>query len=292
MFPVNFLPLFAMMNPMTKRILTAFFWAAAGLSLASLPLSKAEAHPDSATASETKGWLGVQMERRNTTDVVGVAIQRAVPGSPAEAAKLQRGDVIQRVNAHDVRTPADLSQQIAKVRAGETVVLDIGGKNARSVTVTLTAPPQNPADLAGQLIGRPAPSTHALNATSGSKEAVTPRDGKVRIVELWATWCGPCRIIQPLVSRQVDSMDSERFEFVGVAEDDTAAVRKYLARYPANYRVLIDPENHVGDAYWSTATPTFVLIGADGKIVAHRSGIDGVDALFEQARALVRAAQK
>lgn len=281
-----------MMHSMTKRIITALFWLSAGLSPAFLPLSKAEAQADSARVSESKGWLGVQMERRNTSKVVGVAVQRAVPGSPAEAANLQRGDIIQRVNGEEVRTPADLSRRIATVRAGESVRLDIGGGNARAVTVTLAAPPRDPANLAGQLIGRPAPSTQALNAQSGAKEEVAPRDGKVRIVELWATWCGPCKVIQPAVSRQVEAMDSERFEFVGVAEDGTAEVRKYLSRYPVNYRVLIDPENHVGDAYWSTATPTFVLIDADGRIVAHRSGIDGVDALFEQARGLVRKAQK
>lgn len=274
------------------RTLATIVLTSGALSVATLPPSKAEANPGSAEASSTKAWLGVQMERQNLSGVPGVAIQRAVPGSPAEKAALGRGDVIQQVDGVDVQTPAALSSLLAKKRQGDTVTLTIGGKRARQVRITLASPPSHPGNLSSQLIGRPAPQTHALNATSGKEEAVTPLDGKVRIVELWATWCGPCKLIQPLVARHVDAMDAAHFEFVGVAEDDAAAVRRYLERYPTNYRVLIDPKNTVGDAYWSTATPTFVLIDAAGKVVAHQSGIENVSALFERARALIQADQE
>jgi|GEM_PF-6005212 len=259
------------------------------LSVAALPPSKAEANPGSAEASETKAWLGVQMERQNLSGLPGVSIQRAVPGSPAEQASLGRGDIVQKVNGEDVRTPAELSNLIGNKRAGETIVLDIAGKRARQVSLTLAAPPTNLGDLSARLVGRASPETQAVNAKSGRLEDVTPQDGKVRIVELWATWCGPCKLIQPLITRQVDAMDDAHFEFVGVAEDEAAAVRRYLERYPTNYRVLIDTENAVGDAYWATATPTFVLVDTDGKVVAHQSGIDNVSALFDRARTLVKA---
>lgn len=250
---------------------------------------RAHAAPTSSNAQTSKGWLGVQMERRNTTGIEGVAIKRSVPGSPAETAGLGQGDVILRADAQRVRTPADLAKVVSLKRTGDTLVLDVGGPNARRIRVTLAAAPSNSANLAANLIGRPAPDANALNLDSGRSEAIAPRDGKVRIVELWATWCAPCRLIQPQITRQVDAMRSEHFEFVGVAEDEAAAVRAYLKRYPANYRVVLDPKGDVGNIYWSTATPTFVLIDHRGNIVDHQSGIDGVDELFERARVLIHS---
>lgn len=259
------------------------------LSSSNALLPQAHAAPTSSNVQTSKGWLGVQMERQNTSGIEGVAIKRSVPGSPAEAAGLGAGDIIHRADAQRVRTPADLAKIVALKGTGDTLVLDIAGPNARRLRVTLSAAPSDSANLAANLIGRPAPAAKALNLESGKPEAIAPRDGKVRIVELWATWCAPCRLIQPKLTRQVDAMRSEHFEFVGVAEDEAAAVRSYLQKYPANYRVVLDPKGDVGNTYWSTATPTFVLIDHKGNIVQHQSGIDGVDDLFERARVLVNA---
>lgn len=255
-----------------------------------LPPSKAHAQHVS-KQSQQKGWLGVQMERRNTTDYDGVAVQRSVPGSPADNASLQEGDVIQRVEDQEVKTPSQLSKIVGEKKAGDRIQLHIAGPRKRSVSITLAAPPKDPTNFSAQMIGRVAPSTHAMNFKSGADEDVAPKDDKVRIIEMWATWCAPCRLIQPTLTRQVEAMDDTHFEFVGVAEDDVAEVRKYLARYPANYRIVLDPKGKVSNAYWSTATPTFVLLDASGKIVAHQSGIEDVDALFQKARALVDAAK-
>lgn len=280
------------MNRTYRRLSTLTGAVCIACSTVTLPPSMAEAKEASAQISQQKGWLGVQMERRNTTEHDGVLVQRSVPDSPADRAELQRGDVIQRVDGHEVKTPAQLSKIVGDKKQGDTLELTIVGPRERTITLTLGAPPKDPSNLASRMIGRPAPSTTAMNYQSGAQEEVTPTDGKVRIVELWATWCAPCRLIQPTITRQVDAMDAEHFEFVGVAEDDAAAVRKYLARYPANYRVVLDPEGVVSQAYWSTATPTFVLLDASGKVVAHQSGIEDVDALFQKARALVASKKK
>lgn len=271
------------------RRTTAITSLAFALSSVSALPPLAQAAPASDEAHASKGWLGVQMERSNTTAIDGVVIQRPVPGSPAEKSGIQPGDIIHRVDGQRVRTPAELANVVAFKRAGDSLVLDVAGSNTRRIKLTLVAPPSDPTNLAANLIGRPVPPAQALNLESGKPEDVAPTDGKVRIVELWATWCGPCRVIQPQITRQVDAMQSEHFEFVGVAEDEAAAVRAYLKRYPANYRVALDPKSAVGDAYWSTSTPTFVLIDHKGNIVKHQSGIDDVDALFEDARVLVNA---
>lgn len=255
------------------------------LAHAATPTAKVQ----TTNVQSSSGWLGVQMERRNTTGVDGVAIQRSVPGSPAEKSGLTQGDVIHRVDAQRVRTPAELAKIVSRKRAGDALVLDVAGPNARRISITLVAAPSDPANLSANLIGRPVPQATALNLSSGKPEDVAPHDGKVRIVELWATWCGPCRVIQPQITRQVDALRSEHFEFVGVAEDEAAAVRAYLQKYPANYRIVLDPQSDVGNVYWSTATPTFVLIDHKGNIADHQSGIDGVDSLFERARVLVKA---
>src|SRR5690625_5115365 len=78
-------PHFLRMNVMRRHPFRRFALigiTSGALSVAALPPSKAEANPGSAEASETKAWLGVQMERQNLSGLPGVSIQRAVPGSP------------------------------------------------------------------------------------------------------------------------------------------------------------------------------------------------------------------
>src|SRR5208283_1803975 len=57
------------------------------------------------------------------SDVRGAIIERVQPGSPADNAGLQRGDVIVQVNRHDVQSAADVKQALASVPKGKDALL-------------------------------------------------------------------------------------------------------------------------------------------------------------------------
>lgn len=261
-----------------------------GLSLQPLATSDAHAQPAPQEAPAQKGWLGVQLSTKNSASQGGVLVRRSIPASPAEAAGLVGGDIVQQVDGISVRTADEMIRLLGTKASGTEVLLDIVGPRPRQVRITLSVHPGDLGHMGARMIGRQVPQAQALNLRSGRPEAVTPSDGKVRIVEIWATWCGPCRSIKPTIGRLVDTMDSERFEFVGVASEDAATVNRFLAKHPANYRVLADPDEDVSSLYWTTSTPSFLLIDQQGNVVEHMSGIQAVPRLFEDARRLIERA--
>lgn len=256
---------------------------------AALPVAPTAHAQSNAAPQAQRGWLGVHLAPSKGAEVDGVLVRRSVPGSPADNAGLKRDDVIYSVDGARVRSAEEIVAKIGGLSAGTRVLLELRGPNPRELSIALTAAPNDLRDIAQRLIGRALPSTEALSLETGRLETVNPIDGKVRIVELWATWCGPCRTVQPQIQRFVESMDAERFEFVAVASEDAGTVRRYLESRPVTYRVLADPEDELSSIYWATATPTFILIDRTGKAIEHQSGIQGLQALLERARALADA---
>ncbi len=85
-------------------------------------------------ASAARTFLGVSVSDAGT----GVTVQRVSPGSPAEAAKLQVGDVILSANGTTVETASDLQKIIEAAASGDVVTLSVQrGTDTISVDATL-----------------------------------------------------------------------------------------------------------------------------------------------------------
>jgi len=107
---------------------------------------------------------------------------------------------------------------------------------------------------------------------SGNTRRLSEWNGKVVLLNFWATWCGPCREEMPLLDR---TRGANGLEVVGVAVDDPEAVKDYLKDYPVGYPILLgddaaNPELLFGDR--RSVLPYSVLIGKDGTLLAQREG--------------------
>lgn len=91
-------------------------------------------------AQPTRGFLGVKGEDP-TDGSPGVIVTDIYPGSPAATAGIQRGDRIGSVNAHPVRSYAELGRQVAGPPGTTFRLSVIRGERVRDVTVTLAEPP-------------------------------------------------------------------------------------------------------------------------------------------------------
>ena len=90
-------------------------------------------------------------------------------------------------------------------------------------------------------------------------------DGRPVILNLWASWCGPCRAEMPAF----DAMSKVHTDvlFLGVAvEDNPAAAREFAAEIGVSYPLAIDEDDRVGRRYPSPGLPATYLITADGAI--------------------------
>lgn len=96
--------------------------------------------PSPTPVSSAPAWLGVQLA--NTPFGRGVLIAQVEPGSPAAAAGLQTGDLIDQINNQPVAAPADVAAAIARMHAGDQVKIQVArGTVVYSIQVTLATRP-------------------------------------------------------------------------------------------------------------------------------------------------------
>lgn len=111
--------------------------------------------------------------------------------------------------------------------------------------------------------------------------------GRPAVVNLWASWCGPCREEMPVLAAAQAREAGIAFVFVNQGEPP-AAVRGYLARLGLPLReVLLDPGSRLLAAVGSRGLPTTLFYDAQGRLVDAHMGVLSEAALRVRLRALV-----
>jgi thiol-disulfide isomerase/thioredoxin len=98
--------------------------------------------------------------------------------------------------------------------------------------------------------------------------------GKVVFLNLWATWCGPCRKEMPDIQKLYDKIQSEEVAFVMLSidtEGDEAKVRNYIKRNNFSFPVVM-PSGNITSQLNVPSIPTTFIINKEGKIVHHIVG--------------------
>jgi len=110
--------------------------------------------------------------------------------------------------------------------------------------------------------------------TDGRRHRLDEWNGKLVLVNFWATWCGPCREEMPLLNRARRDLAGKDLEVVGIAVDDADAVGSFLKDSPVSYPILVggntDTLYQFGDG--SGVLPYSVLFGRDGGLLSQRAG--------------------
>jgi len=98
--------------------------------------------------------------------------------------------------------------------------------------------------------------------------------GHIVFLNLWATWCPPCREEMPSIQALYHEFAKDPdFVVLAVSEDaEPKPVPAYIKHNNFTFTVLLDPANKVGDAYNVSGLPESFVIGRDGRIVAHHIG--------------------
>lgn len=151
--------------------------------------------------------------------------------------------------------------------------------------------PNAPAAPAVMSVLPPAVTDAELPAVSGSPFKLSSYSGKVLVVNLWATWCGPCRSEIPELVKLYDEYRSQGLEIVGLTtefppESSSEKVKRFVQDYSVNYRVgwatrdvaLTLMQGH-------DAIPQSFVIGRDGRILKRFVGFNNssTPALMKEA---------
>jgi thiol-disulfide isomerase/thioredoxin len=116
-----------------------------------------------------------------------------------------------------------------------------------------------------------------LPDVDGRPRELAEWDGKLLLVNFWASWCAPCREEMPLLERAQQQHGERGLQVVGIASDSAAATAAFLRDFPVAYPILVDDPDHGGDAAARFgdnrgALPYTVLVGRDGRVLARRFG--------------------
>jgi len=126
---------------------------------------------------------------------------------------------------------------------------------------------------------------------SGKQHSLSEWRGRVVLLNLWATWCGPCRSEMPALAKLQEKLGSDNFEVVAVSMDRKGAAtagKFLLENNAAMLHLYLDPTATALDKLKAIGLPASILIDRQGREIGRMFGPakwDGADA----AR-LIRAA--
>jgi len=113
-----------------------------------------------------------------------------------------------------------------------------------------------------------------LKDLRGDEVSLAALRGKVVFLNVWATWCAPCREEMPSIESLYRNFKGDKdFVVLAVSQDtDGSVVAPFVKQNRLQFTVLLDPRNQVGERYDVNGIPETFIIGRDGRIVAHHVG--------------------
>lgn len=123
------------------------------------------------------------------------------------------------------------------------------------------------------LVGQKAPE-FSLADLKGNAVRLANLKGRVVFVNVWATWCEPCRQEMPSMQALYQKLAGPDFEMLAVSADQSKrdVIERFVDLYHLSFPVLPDPELQVAGRYRVTGYPETFIIDRNGVVVAHEIG--------------------
>ena len=129
-------------------------------------------------------------------------------------------------------------------------------------------------------VGSTAPAFTATDLKTGQHAALADFKGQVVLLNVWATWCEPCKIEMPSMEQLERELGPKGLKIVAVSIDEGGAdvVRQFARDYGLTFRILHDPTRRIERIYQTTGVPESFVINRQGKIVKKVIGAADWDA--------------
>ncbi len=115
--------------------------------------------------------------------------------------------------------------------------------------------------------GDPAPAFTATSLDDGTPVSLSDYLGETLLVNLWATWCHPCRTETPYLQSVYERYRDRGLRILGVSVDlpaDSAAIVHFVEEFGVTYDIALDPDAVSRETFHARGLPTSVLIDPTG----------------------------
>ena len=122
--------------------------------------------------------------------------------------------------------------------------------------------------------GAPAPA-YAAVTIDGDSMSLDDLRGRVVLLNIWATWCHPCREELPLLQALHERHAADGLELIGVSVDargEGDAVRAFARRFGVTYPIWLDPDERASSTFLAIGVPASYLIDRTGTLVWKKIG--------------------
>ena len=136
-------------------------------------------------------------------------------------------------------------------------------------------------------VGTEAPDFTAKDVHTGAVRTLANYRGQVVLLNIWATWCEPCKIEMPSMEELYRAYGPRGLHIVAVSIDDAAgddSVRAYAKDLGLTFEILHDPTHEIEKAYQTTGYPESFVIDRNGTI--RKKWISAADWNARPSRAL------
>lgn len=136
-----------------------------------------------------------------------------------------------------------------------------------------TAPGVSGEPAPSPMEGKPMPDAE-LRMLGGKTAKLSSYRGKVLLINIWATWCAPCRDEMPSMEKLYRELKGSNFELLAISidKDGEKSVAPFIKEVGVTFPVFLDPAQVTPPLYKITGVPETFLVNPEGVILHHLIG--------------------
>jgi len=112
-----------------------------------------------------------------------------------------------------------------------------------------------------------------LQGFDGSTKTFADYKGKPLLINVWASWCGPCRAEMASLERLAQRYNGKKFNVIGISTDDyKTAAESFIQQTGISFENFLDSKLFLENMLGANVIPLTVLVDANGRVLAKVSG--------------------
>lgn len=132
-------------------------------------------------------------------------------------------------------------------------------------------------------VEQPVPSTKIASLT-GKPISLAQYKGQVVMIDIWAPWCGPCRLGLPFTQRLYKSFKGKGLKVLTMTADPAGEVSQFIKKTGYTFPVLMDGDGSISTFFGVQGLPTTIFVDKNGNIVGKEEGLNPQTTTIEELK--------